>query len=192
MSGLSPDDVDRILSDSDPELRGTLGEMLPLVYDELRALARRYLARERQGHTLQPTALVHEAYLRLAAQPNVRFASGAHLLGLAAHMMRRILVDHARKRKAGRRGAGALTVTLGEAIAPLASAPLDVLAVDEALEKLNGLDPRQARIVELRLFGGLTVEEVAKVTGTSEATIKREWRTGKLYLRHALGSGASR
>ena len=166
--------------------------MLPLVYDELRGLARRYLARERQGHTLQPTALVHEAYLRLAAQPNVRFASGAHLLGLAARMMRRVLVDHARKRAAGRRGAGALTVTLDEAITPLSSTPLDILAIDEALDSLNGLDPRQARIVELRLFGGLTVEETAEVIGTSEATVKREWRTARLYLSRALQSRTAR
>lgn len=192
MSGLSPDDVERILSDSDPELRGTLAEMIPLVYDELRALARRYLARERQGHTLQPTALVHEAYLRLAAQPNVRFASGPHLLGLAARMMRRVLVDHARRRGAGRRGAGAVTVTLDEAMAPLSSAPLDVLAVDEALERLHGLDARQARIVELRLFGGLTVEETAEATGISEATVKREWRTAKVFLSHELKASAAR
>ena len=192
MSGLSQADVEGILSDSDPELRGTLAEMIPFVYDELRALARGYLARERQGHTLQPTALVHEVYLRLAAQPNVRFASGAHVLGLAARMMRRVLVDHARRRKAGRRGGGALTVTLQEAIAPEPSDPVDILALEDALKSLTVLDARQARICELRLYGGLTVEEAAEVTGVSVATVKREWRTGKLFLRHALGADARR
>jgi RNA polymerase sigma factor (TIGR02999 family) len=168
-----------------------LESLMPLVYEELRALASRYLRSERPGHTLQPTALVHEAYLRLVGQ-NVAWQNRAHFFGIAAQMMRRVLVDHARRKKAGKRDAGALHVELKAADAGEEAFDRDaeLLAVDRALERLESLDPRQARIVELRFFGGLTVEETAEVAGISSATVKREFRTARAWLRHELDASA--
>jgi RNA polymerase sigma factor (TIGR02999 family) len=158
-----------------------LEQLMPLVYGELRRLAASYLREERPGHTLQPTALVHEAYIRLAGQREVAWQNRAHFFGIAAQMMRRILVDHARKRQAAKRDAAAWKVETG-AGAELGDRDPELLSLDAALTELESLDPRQARIVEMRFFGGLTVEETAEVTGVSPATVKREWQTARAWL----------
>jgi RNA polymerase sigma-70 factor, ECF subfamily len=168
--------------------RRALDRLLPLVYAELRRIAVRQLRREREGHTLQPTALVHEAYLRLVEQRTVNWENRAHFLGVAARVMRRILVDHARRHTAGKRGDGAQRVPL-EAIAETASASqIPVLALDHALGRLEKLDPGLAHIVELRAFGGLTIDEAAHVLKVSPSTAKREWRTAKAWLTRELAS----
>jgi RNA polymerase sigma factor (TIGR02999 family) len=156
------------------------------VYAELRRLARHYMRSERANHTLQPTALVNEAYLRLIAQPGVSWQSRAHFFAAAAQLMRRILVDHARAHRAGKRGGAQQQVTLDENLLSPESASVDVLAVHEALENLAKLDARQARIVELHFFGGLTFEEIAHVLGTSERTVKRDWAMARAWLKLEL------
>jgi len=165
---------------------GALQDLLPLVYGELRRLAAQRLRRERPDHTLQPTALVHEAYIRLVDQRRVRWQNRAHFYGVAAHVMRRILVDRARARKADKRGKGWERVTLVGEKTPSGSRDVDVLALDEALQRLAALDPQQERIVELRYFGGLTLDETAEVIGISTATVKREWAIAKAWLRAEL------
>jgi RNA polymerase sigma-70 factor, ECF subfamily len=165
---------------------GALEDLLPLVYGELRRLAAHRLRQERPDHTLQPTALVHEAYLRLVDQRRVRWQNRAHFYGVAAHIMRRILVDQARARKADKRGGEWQRVTLTDNKTPNESRDVDVLALDNALQRLAALDPQQERIVELRYFGGLTLEETAEVVGISTATVKREWAIAKAWLRAAL------
>lgn len=191
MTDLAAREIEDLLSDASPEARQSLADLLPSVYDELRKLARRYLAHERRNHSLQPTALVHEAYMRLAAQREQGLVSREQFLGLAARMMRRILVDHARRRNADRRGGGSIAVTLDEDLVAAPGTGVDLLMLDEALEELARLDRRQARIVELRFFGGLTVEETADIVGISVPTVKRDWQTAKLFLRHALRSDRS-
>ena len=166
-----------------------LDELMPVVYDELRRLAQRYLSRERPGHTLQTTALVHEAYLRLVDQKSVDWQNRAQFFGIAAQMMRRILINHARERNAQKRQGYATKVSLDEAISVFENREVDLVALDEALDKLAGLDPQQAQIVELRFFGGLTIDEAAEVIEISPATTKREWEAAKLWLRRQLGSG---
>ena len=158
-----------------------LERLMPLVYGELRKLAASYLRAERSGHTLQPTALVHEAYLRLVDQRSVNWQNRAHFFGIAAQMMRRILVDHARRRQAAKRDAAAYRLPTLSGAESVARDP-ELLALDEALTGLAALDAEQARIVELRFFGGLTVEETAEVTGVSPATVKREWQTARAWL----------
>jgi RNA polymerase sigma factor (TIGR02999 family) len=161
-------------------------ELMPLVYDELRRLARGYLARERCDHTLQATALVHEAYLRLIDQRQVDWTNRAQFLGVAAVMMRRILVNHARGRAADKRGGGAERVPLGLAD-DIGTAPtVDLLAVHEALHELEATDARKSRIVELKFFGGLTTAEIAEVMGLSPATIERDWSFARAWLYDAL------
>jgi len=164
---------------------------MPLVYGEMRRLAARYLRIERPDHTLQPTALVHEAYLRLVDQKNVAWQNRAHFFGIAAQLMRRILVDHARRRAAAKRNAATYRIGLE---GPDSGAGQDrepeILALHDALLELERLDVRQARIVELRFFGGLSVEETAEAAGVSTATVKREWRTAKAWLRHELDAAA--
>jgi RNA polymerase sigma-70 factor, ECF subfamily len=168
--------------------RGALERLMPLVYEELRKLAASHLKSERGNHTLQPTALVHEAYLRLIGQRSVSWASRAHFYGIAAQMMRRVLVDHARKRQAAKRSPGTLFVDLAEeAAAPAPERMPELLVLDRALTELERLDPRQARVVELRFFAGLSVEETAEVAGISTATVKREWKTARAFLRHEIG-----
>jgi RNA polymerase sigma-70 factor (ECF subfamily) len=188
LTNLAERDIEALLSDSSPQARQSLSDLLPSIYDELRGLARRCLARERRNHSLQPTALVHEAYMRLVAQLGDGFVSRAHVLGLAARMMRRILVDHARRRNAGRRGGGKIAVTLDEDLVAAPEAGVDLLMLHEALTELSRLDPRQGRIVELRFFGGLTVEETAEILDISEPTVNRDWQTARIFLRHALRS----
>ncbi len=154
---------------------------MPLVVDDLRHVAAKYLAGESAGHTLQPTALVNEVYLRLAGRRTVRWRNRAQFFAVAAEIMRRILVDHARRRKAVRHGSALVRVGLDESI-PSAADDVDVLALDEALQRLEALDARQSRIVELRYFAGLTIEEAAAVLEISPMTVKREWRTARLWL----------
>jgi RNA polymerase sigma factor (TIGR02999 family) len=161
-----------------------LDALMPKVYADLRRVAAGYMRREAAGHPLQPTALVHEAYVRLVDQKHVQWRNRAHFFGVAANLMRRILVDHARRRRADKRGGDWERVTLvgDEAIAE-SRKEIDVLALHEALERLAAFDPQQARIVELRYFGGLTIDETAEVLGISAATIVREWTIAKAWLR---------
>ena len=180
-------DLTALLRDASEGNQNALDRLMPLVYGELRKIAASYLRQERKDHTLQPTALVHEAYLRLTHQKDVAWQNRAHFFGIAAQMMRRILVDHARKRQAAKRDASAWKVATAEVDGGADSAP-ELLALDRALEELEKIDPQQAKIVELRFFGGLTVEETAEVAGISPRTVKREWRTAKAWLRREIGA----
>ena len=156
--------------------------LVPLVYDELRRLARYYLASQRSDHTLQSTAIVHEAYLRLAGRDNVHWENRRHFFAVAAQLMRRILVDHARKRNAAKRGGAQLTLLVDEAVEPSSQRELDLVALDDALKALAELDERQSRIVELRFFGGLSIEDTSRLLEISPATVKREWSTARAWL----------
>ena len=162
--------------------RSALDQLTPLVYEELRRMARRQMNRERAGHTLQTTALVNEAYFRLVDQKSVRWQNRAHFFGIAAQIMRRVLCDHARARLADKRGAGALRVSLVEAAALSDEQTTDVLALDEALRELGEVDPRKARVVELRYFGGLSVEETAEVLKVSRSTVLHDWNMARAWL----------
>lgn len=168
-------------------------ELLPLVYQELHRLAGRYLGWERTGHTLQATALVHEAYLRLVNQQEVNWQNRAHFFAVSANIMRHLLVDHARSRQRAKRGGQVIRITLNEETNANNSATenrkLDLLALDEALNRLAEFDQRKSRIVELRYFGGLSFEETAEVLGVSEITIKRDWLKARAWLFRALGGG---
>jgi RNA polymerase sigma factor (TIGR02999 family) len=159
-----------------------LDRLLPVVYTELRGIAKRQLRKEREGHTLQPTALVHEAYLRLVDQQKVDWRNRAHFFGVASQVMRRILVDHARRHNAAKRGDGAQMVSIDAAGQVVAADENSVLALDDALIRLQRIDRGLAQIVELRAFGGLTIDEMAVVLNTSRAAVKREWRTAKAWL----------
>jgi RNA polymerase sigma-70 factor (ECF subfamily) len=163
-----------------------LERLLPLVEAELRRLARGYMARERPGHTLQVTALVNEAFLRLTDARAVRWQDRAHFLAISARLMRRVLVDHARTRAYQKRGGGAYRVPLTEGMAVSAEPTLDLIALDRALESLGAKDARKVRVVELRFFGGLSVEETADMLHVSKDTIKRDWRLAKLWLLQEL------
>jgi RNA polymerase sigma-70 factor, ECF subfamily len=160
--------------------------LIPLVYGELRRRAAGYLRRERQGHTLQPTALVHEAYVRLIDQSRIAWRNRAQFYGVAACIMRRILVDHARAAKMAKRSGRLVSVTLDEHHAVTAGPDIDVLALDEALTRLAGFDPRKSAVAELRFFSGLSVEESAHVLGVSVTTVEREWRAARAWLFAAL------
>jgi RNA polymerase sigma factor (TIGR02999 family) len=157
-------------------------KLVPLVYDELRRLARNCVARHGQNHTLESTALVHEAYLRLVGHPSVRWNDRVHFFAVAARLMRNILVDHARMRKAQRRGGESITLVLNEDIATSKGRELDLIALDDALKDLASIDERQCRIVELRFFGGLSIAETSEALQISPATVKREWATARLWL----------
>ena len=165
---------------------GALEQLMPLVEAELRRLARGYMSRERPGHTLQTTALVNEAFLRLTEARDLPWQDRAHFLGIAARLMRRILVDHARSRNYRKRGGGAQQVTLDEAVVLVPPLQLDLVALDRALEALAVVDERKGRVIELRFFGGLSVEETADVLKVSTDTVKRDWRLAKLWLLRAL------
>ena len=161
---------------------------MPIIYDECRGIAARQLQHERAGHTLNPTVLVHELYLRLVDQRRANWQNRAQFFGIAAHLMRRILVDHARARRAEKRGGSAVFVTLSDAASRSDDGQTaDVMAIDEALERLATLDPDQVRIIELRFFAGLTVEETAQVLDRSPRTVKREWRLARAWLYRELG-----
>ena len=165
---------------------GALERLTPLVEAELRRLARGYMGRERRGHTLQPTALVNEAFLRLTDARRVRWQDRAHFLGISARLMRRVLVDHARSRGYRKRGGDAQRVTLNDGHVASAEPTLDVVALDRALEKFAAVDERKSRVIELRFFGGLSVEETAEVLHVSPDTVKRDWRLAKLWLLREL------
>ena len=167
-------------------------QLVPLVYDELRRIARKCLAGQRSGHTLQPTALVHEAYIRLVKvnHDSPHWQNRLHFFAAAAQMMRQILVDHARKQMAAKRGGGAITLVLDEGVAQPQKASLDLLALDDAMKRLASLDARQCQIVELRFFGGLSIEETAQAVDVSPATTKREWATARLWLYREMSQKA--
>jgi len=182
----SQNDVTRLLIDWNKGDAEALNALMPLVYDELRRIARHHLQGERFGHTLQSTALVHEAFIRLIDVDRVKWQNRAHFIAIAAQMIRRILVDHARTRKAEKRGAGAFLLELDEGIAEGLAAPgggpVDLVDLNTALEKLTVLDEQQAKIVELRFFGGLSVEETAEVLNISTPTVKRDWKMARAWL----------
>ncbi len=163
-----------------------LDRLMPLVYNELRRIAARFLHSERSGHTLQTTALVHEAYLRLVDENRMQWHGRSHFYGVAATLIRNILVDHARTQKAVKRGAGVSKLPLDEALAVPVDKGTDILAVDDALQALSKIDPQQSRIVELRFFAGLTIEETAEVLQISASTVKRDWILAKTWIYRAL------
>jgi RNA polymerase sigma factor (TIGR02999 family) len=174
-----------------PEAAGTSDHLTAIVYEELRRLAAAYLRRERPGHTLQATALVHEAYVRLRNQHAVDWSNRGQLMGVAAVMMRRILVNHARDRVADKRGGGAPHVPLTLAGSEIGTAELDLLELHDALTRLAESDPRKARIVELKFFGGLTTEEIAETLDISTATVERDWKFARAWLHRAVGGAGS-
>lgn len=186
MSQTSTHEVTRLLLDWSKGDKTALDKLMPLIYEELRRLAHRYMNRERAGHTMQTTALVNEAYVRLVNRKNVHWQDRAHFFAIAAELMRTILVDHARSHASTKRGGGARKLALDEALVVSQERAADVVALDDALRALALIDPKQSRIVELRFFGGLTIEETAEVLDLSAATIKREWSTAKAWLYHEL------
>jgi RNA polymerase sigma factor (TIGR02999 family) len=167
--------------------RSALDRLMPLVHDELRRLAGAHMRRERADHTLQATALAHEAYMRMVDLDRIDWRDRAHFFAVAAGVMRRILIDHARKRRAARRGGGAPHVPLEEGLRLADDRPEELVDLDEALDRLAAMDPRQARIVEMRFFGGLSVEETGAVLGISPRTVKREWAVARAWLKAELG-----
>ncbi len=182
----SSKDVTELLADWSHGDREALDQLMPLVYAELRRVASHYLRRERPGHTLQTTALVHDAYLRLVDQKDVHWENRAHFFSIAAEAMRRILVEHARSHHAAKRGGGECKLSLDEAVDWPEERAVDLVALDDALTSLTAIDLQKSRIVELRFFGGLTMEEVAQVLGVSLATVERGWHIAKLWLRREI------
>jgi RNA polymerase sigma factor (TIGR02999 family) len=185
----SPQDVTKLLAEWSKGNQGALRTLMPLVYAELRRVAGRYLKHEKPGHTLSATALVHEAYLRLVKQ-KAPWQNRAHFFSVAAQMMRRILVDHARSHHYAKRGAGAVTLELTEAVATREHREIDLLALDDALRDLARLDERQSRMVELRFFAGLSIEETSEVLGVSAPTVKREWASARAWLFREINRGS--
>jgi RNA polymerase sigma factor (TIGR02999 family) len=186
LSQVSPKRITEILATlGSPDQEG-LHSLIPLVYDELRRLAHFHLNRERPDHTLQSTALVNEAYLRLAGQDALRIQNRAHFFAIASQLMRQILVDYARRHRAGKRGAGMTLLSLDRPVALPQMRSVDVGALDDALNRLARLDPQQCRIVEMRFFGGLSIEETASVLGISPATVKRDWATARVWLHREI------
>lgn len=188
MSSSLPD-ATHLLTQASRGQASAAADLMPLVYQELRQLAERYLGREPHGHTLQPTALVHEAFLRLMDAPRLEPNGQTHFFAIAANVMRRVLVEHARARRAAKRGGGHLQLTLDSELAILPAPDMDLLALHEALERLAELDPRQARVVELRFFGGLSMEDVAAELGMSKRTVEDDWALARAWLRRELRSG---
>jgi RNA polymerase sigma factor (TIGR02999 family) len=188
LSKQSPGPVTLLLKQWQEGNEGALEALMPLVYNELKRVAGSYLRRERPDHTLQSAALVNEAYLRLIDQTQIQWQNKAHFFGIAAQMMRRILVDHARRHKASKRGAGVPTLALDEAVVQAQNQSIDLLGLDEALEALGEVDPQQSRIVELRFFGGLSIEDTANVLGISPATVKRDWAAARAWLYREVGA----
>ncbi len=189
MSSLSSKPVSELLAKWEAGDQEALRALVPLVYNELRRLAHYYLQRERPGHTLQSSALVHEAYLRLTKQRPTHFENRAHFLAVSAQLMRQILVKYARTRRAAKRYGGH-RVTWDDAITWVKNKSPDLLALDDALNGLAKLDPQQSRVVELRFFGGLSIEETSEVLGVSPATVKREWSTARVWLHHEMKRAA--
>ncbi|MCI0490359.1 MAG: ECF-type sigma factor [Blastocatellia bacterium] len=190
MAPTPTEDVTRVLHEVSAGDRDAFARLMPLVYDELRRLAARYLRRERAGHTLQPTALVNEAYLRLIDQTRVNWQNRAHFFSISAEIMRRILVDYARSHNAEKRGGNVEKLPIEEAISLSDEMDVDLIALDDALADLAKLDPLQSRVVELKFFGGLTLEETAEVLSLSRSTVEREWLTAKAWLYVQLSNTA--
>ena len=188
----SPQAVTQLLVDWGNGDRQALEKLTPLVYQELKRLAARYLRRERREHTLQSTALVHEAWLRLIDQNHVHWQNRAQFFGIAGEMIRRILIDHARNRQAAKRGDGAIKLSLDEALGAPDRRYFYLVALDDALKDLANFDPKQGKLVELRFFAGLSIEESAEVLGVSPATVKREWAAAKAWLYRELSARAHR
>ncbi len=184
----STHEVTRLLEALQAGVEGASDQLAPLVYQELHALAVHFMRREREDHTLQPTALVHEAYMRLMGQQQVSWQNRAHFYGIAAQAMRRILVDHARRSRAAKREGGE-RVTLDESVTDHSERSFDLLALDDALVRLEAALPRHARVVELRFFSGLDIEETAEALGVSPATVKRDWTFAKVFLQRELATG---
>lgn len=183
----APEEITELLIDWGKGDQAALEKLMPLVYNELRRLAGNYLRREPAGHTLQPTALVNEAYLKLIGQRNAKWQNRAHFFAISAKLMRRILVDHARQRQAAKRGGSEqerLSITSAETL--LKQPEIDLLALNEALDELAQMDPQQGRIVELKFFGGLSIEETAEVLNISHATVERDWKMARAWLRRQL------
>ena len=178
--------INKLLADWGQGNEAAREALIPVVYNELRRQARRYLRGERPDHTLESAALVNEAYMRLVRQEAPAWQNRAHFFGVAAQLMRHILVDHARNRLAAKRGAGAPRLALDPELAPAQKAGIDLVALDDALSRLTALDSQQGRLIELRFFGGLSIEETAVVLGVSPATVKREWVTARAWLRREL------
>ncbi len=186
------EEVTRILEEIQQGDESAVRRLFPLVYEELRRMAAAYLGRERPGHTLQPTALVHDAFLKLVGREEGQFAGRGQFFAVAARAMRRILIDHARSRKAAKRGGGAARLSLDGALdAPAPDRDLWLVALDEALERLAVVDPRQARVVELRFFGGLTIDETARVLEVSAATVERDWAMARAWLHREMTRGGA-
>jgi RNA polymerase sigma factor (TIGR02999 family) len=181
-----PAETTQILVDLGKGDRAAARRLMPLVYDELRELADRYMQRERPGHTLQATALVHEAYLKLIDQSRVDWKGRAHFLAVAAEMIRRVLVDHARKHHAAKRGGVARNVSLTDSVGAQEDPGIDVMALDELLQELGRLNERHRRVVELRFFGGLNIDETAHVLEVSPRTVRSDWRVARVWLRRRL------
>lgn len=188
---LPPHEITQLLAEWSSGNQAALDRLYPLVYDELRRMAHRYMSRERKGHTLQTTALINEAYLRLVAQRDVQWANRAHFFGIAAQIMRRILIDHARRYEYAKRGGGAQRVSLDEVAVVAKERARELLALDEALKRLATLDPRRERVVELRFFGGLDNEEIATVLDISPNTVTRDWNLARAWLYKELSGGSN-
>lgn len=182
-------DVTLLLAEWAKGSQQALDELTPLVYEELRQLAASYLRKERQGHTLQPTALVHEAYLRLVDQSNPTWQNRSHFFGVAARLMRQILVDHARRKQAGKRAGSRVKVSLEEALSFQDERGRDLVALDSGLNALEKLDPRKCKAVELRYFGGLSMEEIAQALDVSPVTVRRDLRMAEAWLHHEMRGG---
>ena len=186
MSGELQHEVTRILHDWSGGDPAAPERLMPLVYDELRRLARTFLARERGGHTLQPTALVHEAYVRLVDQTRVNWQNRAHFYGIASSMMRRVLIDHARAHVAEKRGGAAVRLSIDDVDIPVEQRAAGLLALDEALGRLAQMDERKCKVVEMRFFGGMSDEEIAEALGVTTRTVLRDWKTARLWLYREL------
>jgi RNA polymerase sigma factor (TIGR02999 family) len=185
-------EITQLLAEWSDGDQSALDELYPLVYDELHRLARRYMSREKKGHTLQTTALINEAYVRLVDQKNVHWANRSHFFAISAQIMRRILIDHARRHAFAKRGGGAQQVSLEEVAVITRDASRELVRLDEALKSLAEVDPRRSQVVELRYFGGLNNEEIAGVLNISENTVTRDWNMARAWLyRELTGSGAN-
>jgi RNA polymerase sigma factor (TIGR02999 family) len=185
-------EITQLLAEWSDGDQSALDELYPLVYDELHRLARRYMSREKKGHTLQTTALINEAYVRLVDQKNVHWANRSHFFAISAQIMRRILIDHARRHAFAKRGGGAQQVSLEEVAVITRDASRELVRLDEALKSLAEVDPRRSQVVELRYFGGLNNEEIAGVLNISENTVTRDWNLARAWLyRELTGSGAN-
>jgi len=186
-----PHEITQLLAKWSDGNQSALDELYPLVYDELHRLARRYMSRERKGHTLQTTALINEAYVRLVDQKNVHWANRSHFFAISAQIMRRILIDHARRHRYAKRGGGAQQVSLEDVAAVTPDPGRELVRLDEALKSLAEMDPRRSQVVEMRYFGGLNNEEIARVLKISENTVTRDWNMARAWLHQQLSETSS-